>query len=542
VSTRRTWGLTRRSLLNAGASAGAYALIGLPKAALAQGKAWKAGQIAHIIPTANHERFLVKVSFNEVLDFTPRLTVDRRAVDGERTDLAGRFWRFDARGLSADTEYELQVVDESNAALCDPWPLRTFPGPEAKPERLRILSYTCSGGFDSPPLHGKTLYLDMEARRRLLARGMSYKPEVVLANGDQIYWDIKTFLNKPFADFIKREWWDRFGGELDVSRPMLDPVNAEIFTGVCDYQIVGVYGTTLRSTPASFLTDDHDNFENDEYTPGLATMPPNSYGPAGAIQTQAMYYPELLTNRHTPDWLPGGDVAKLVAGSNTAFGAMRYGTLVEALLYDCRRWATYEGDHAVLIPKWTENWLIARTAAEDTAHLFHVPSLPFAYSSGKLGDWYPDLLDQKTGHLTIAREKPGWQRGWFGQHQRLIAAIAAQKTRPPIVIQGDFHASAAGRVTRSGELGLDTPVHVVTTGTLGTGDLGYPSAARGIAPSTSQMIGIEETLSPVEKNGFSIIDVTRDKVTFRMFTWRPPQELAEIDTMEPTLVYEIPRA
>ena len=57
---------------------------------------------------------------------------------------------------------------------------------------------------------------------------------------------------------------------------------------------------------------------------------------------------------------------------------------------------------------------------------------------------------------------------------------------------------------------------------LGTGDIPFPSSYRGIKPSTSQLIGMDQALEPVEKNGFSIIDVTPDKVTFTMFTWRPP--------------------
>jgi hypothetical protein len=51
----------------------------------------------------------------------------------------------------------------------------------------------------------------------------------------------------------------------------------------------------------------------------------------------------------------------------------------------------------------------------------------------------------------------------------------------------------------------------------------------------------EQALKPVEKNGFTVIDVTPDKITFTIFTWRPPQPLAEIDTMKPTLTYEVPR-
>lgn len=39
----------------------------------------------------------------------------------------------------------------------------------------------------------------------------------------------------------------------------------------------------------------------------------------------------------------------------------------------------------------------------------------------------------------------------------------------------DFHRVAlVGQIERSGELNLSTPVHLVMTGSLGTGDLGFP--------------------------------------------------------------------
>ena len=141
----------------------------------------------------------------------------------------------------------------------------------------------------------------------------------------------------------------------------------------------------------------------------------------------------------------------------------------------------------------------------------------------------------------LFQEKPGWQRGWFAQHQRLIEALAAQKRRAPVIVQGDFHASAAGRVVRSGELSLARPVDVVTAGTLGTGDIPFPSSYRSIESTPSQLIGMEQALKPTEKNGFCIIDVTPDKLTFTLFMWRPPQPVEEIDTMKPALVYEVPR-
>jgi hypothetical protein len=502
--------------------------------------AWDEGQLKHVIPAANHDRFLIKTSFKSALPFTPRLSVNGKAVEGFRTDVAGRFWRFDVTSLTPATQYALQITDPGGKPLCASWSLKTFPTPDARPESLRILSYTCGGGYDGAPFHGKTVALNMAARRRLLARGMSFSPDVVIANGDQIYWDQTTTFAKFEPDYAKKEMFDKFG-ELDISVPMMHPKNVETFTKVCDYQIAGLYGTTLRSTPSYFLTDDHDYFDNDTLDAINATLPPDTYGLLGAQQTQHMYYPEHLPDPNRPVWLPGGDRAGMPPDTNMTFGTLRYGSLLETVLYDCRRYVNYKGDHAQVVPQWVEDWLIKRTIAEDTSHFIHIPSLPFAYSSGKLGDWYPDLLDKSSGKLVTYKEKAGWQRGWFGQHQRLIAALASQKKRAPTVVQGDFHASAAGKVHRSGELNLSCPIDIVLTGTLGTGDVAFPSGARGIESTPSQLIGMDEAMKVTEKNGFSIIDITPEKMTFTMFTYRPPQDAAEIDTMKPAMTYEVRR-
>jgi hypothetical protein len=81
----------------------------------------------------------------------------------------------------------------------------------------------------------------------------------------------------------------------------------------------------------------------------------------------------------------------------------------------------------------------------------------------------------------------------------------------------------------------------VLTGTLGTWDLPCPSAFRRMVSTPSQLVGVDEGLKPTEKNGFRIIDVTPDKMTFTVFVWRPPQPAGEIDTMKPALVHEVPR-
>lgn len=141
----------------------------------------------------------------------------------------------------------------------------------------------------------------------------------------------------------------------------------------------------------------------------------------------------------------------------------------------------------------------------------------------------------------LYREKAGWQRGWFAQHQRLIEALAAQKKRTPLIVQGDFHATAVGKMVRSGELSLQRPIEVVMSGALGTGDLAFPSSFRSVESKPSQLIGMDEALKATEKNGFTVVDVTPDKLTFSVFLWRPPQPVEEIDTMKPALVHEVTR-
>jgi hypothetical protein len=503
---------------------------------------WQAGDVIHILPTANHDRFLIKTSFERTRDRAPLLKMEDRTVAGTKTDIDGRFWRFDAEGLRPDTTYELQLTEADGTPITAAWPLKTFPDPAARPKSLRILSYTCAGGHDGALLKGKSFFLNMAARRRLLKRAMSYRPDAVIANGDQIYFDLTTTYQEIDPDYLRREIWEKVG-RIDTSVPMMHGANAPIFMKVCDAQIAGLYGNALRSTPVFFVTDDHDFFDNDEYTAHQATLPPDSYGTPGAEQTQHMYYPEFLPDPNRPEWLPGGDRAGLPPGANMCFGTLRYGALFEAVLYDCRRFVNYKGDHAMIVPQWAEDWLIARTAAEDTTHFFHVPSLPFAYSSGKLGDWYPDFLDKESGQMVVYKKKAGWQRGWFAQHQRLIAAMASQKRRVPVIVQGDFHASAAGSMYRSGEFDrLARPVHVVLTGTLATGDLAFPSSFRAIESKPSQLVGMQQALAITEKNGFSIIDIDADRIVFRMFTWRPPQDIAEIDTMEPAFEYVIETA
>ncbi len=90
-----------------------------------------------------------------------------------------------------------------------------------------------------------------------------------------------------------------------------------------------------------------------------------------------------------------------------------------------------------------------------------------------------------------------------------IEALAAQTKRAPLIVQGDFHATAAGTIVRSGELALARPVDVVMSAALGTGDMAFPSAVRSVESKPSQLVGMDEALKPTEKNGFTGIRSTQ---------------------------------
>jgi hypothetical protein len=106
-------------------------------------KGWNYGEVMHILPTVNHNRFLIKMSFVKPLAAAPLLHVGKAAtVTGAITDTEGRFWMFDSPGLAPDTKYMLTLTDSRGNKLCDPWPLKTFPHPDSSPERARLLIYT----------------------------------------------------------------------------------------------------------------------------------------------------------------------------------------------------------------------------------------------------------------------------------------------------------------------------------------------------------------------------------------------------------------
>lgn len=500
---------------------------------------WDAGSVAHLLPAVNHGRIRLKASFTSPQDEPPRLRVGERSVRGLRSDTKGRFFVFDAGGLAPATRYPLRLVGASGEALCDEWPLATFPEPDSEPEHFRLLAYTCAGGPDDLYNFGFfNAYLPIAQRQRLFARALSFAPHAVVANGDHVYWDLKSKFGWAMGR-SPRAWWN--AGFFDRERPILGSENEEVLTRAFGPQIAGLYGVRFRSLPVFFLQDDHDYGENDEASEALRTFPPDPFMLDLARTTQRLYYPELLADRS----LPPGRV--LPGGVSESFGQLRYGRLFEGLLYDCRRYLSNARDpgldHAEsrFVPADVEAWLAARTASSPCAHLAHMPSTPLLWSAGKWGEWYPDFKDPE-GVLRADVGKPYWPEGWQDQHDRLVAAASARRDRTPLFVSGDLHATAAGRIVASrGRSFADHPVVSVLSGAVGTGALGWPSQFRGQLPVPSGSVDAEEWVAPIEENGFSLLDFTPGRLRISFFRWRPEQGEAAIDRLEPFEVLELAR-
>ena len=510
-----------------------------PSMSLAAPGSWSGGRVEHLIPTANHNRFMIKAVF-AVPPVNPELHVGQRHVRGAATDSAGFGYAFDVQDLAANTRYELRLFDGATA-LSDPWPLSTFPAPDAKSDRTRLLVFTCAGGHPLMSEGENSSFLPMKTRRSLLDRGLSFQPDAMIAIGDHIYWDQRTTIESALASRRERvENYNRVVGMLDREQPARGSANEAILKVAAGAQITPLYGTALRSTPSYFLNDDHDYFENDEATERFVTLPPYHYQRDFLNFVRDLYFPEFLPDGHRPRAISGAMDGEL----NRSFGAFRWGQLCEVLMYDCAGYLSLKGAVAGLIPDEVERWLKRRTADETVAQLVHVPSHPFGWSAGKWREWYPDVADAgqlgaqvaqigvagEQFKLTTNKPKFMWQNGWWQQHQRLLESLAGQKRRAGVVLSGDLHATGHAQIVQSGALAFaKNPINTIISGTLGTGQ-GWPSKVRGTPPLTAADLKLESPAPISERNGFTILDITPDDIRVRLFAWR--RETASVDAID----------
>lgn len=490
---------------------------------------WDAGSVSLIIPTANHERFRIKVVFKEALENTPNLQIGDQQTAGEQTDSLGQHFTFDAKELEADTEYQLQLFAASGQSLTGTWPLKTLPAPNAEPAKGRFLFLTCMGGADFArhPFELNPLCLHSTGRRRLLRRALSFKPDATIAIGDHVYWDTRGRSGMAMSQSpISRLTVAPF----DTEQPALGGENEGRLKRIVQEQIPDVYGVALRSTPSFFVQDDHDYYENDEATEDLKTFPASPFMLEAATATQKLYYPEFvnwqgLNRLHEPD-----------GNLSMHHGTLRFGKLVEMLIYDCRRDMDV-GEQGYFMHPQVEDWIVGRTANSDANHIFNVPSTPVLWTAGKWGEWYPDVASKSADGLTITEDKYLWSAAWNKQHDRILSTISQRKSGVPLVISGDLHATGLGQITSSNDHNFAAnPIISALVGTPGTGKHGWPSAFRGQGPQISKTLAAENFYEPVEENGFSIIDVTSDSVTISQFRWKPEDGAEAIDRLEPFFV------
>ena len=525
--------MDRRTFLATSTAAG-LATLPLNRAA-AQNRTgrtnWSAGALEHLLPTVDHQNILIKASFTKPYSAAPWLRVDGQRFRGRPTDSEGLFWTFHAGGLAPAQRHQCVLLDATGNTLCDTWPLKTFPLPEHAPKSFRALIFTCAGGDQI-----SKRYLPMLMRIKLLERGLSFNPDALVAIGDHVYWDQRSSSrsgsNKNAVDYA---------GGFDRTLPVLGTANERVLKNAVGPQIADLYRTYCRSVPVFFFQDDHDHFDNDEADDKLVTFPPDWFNLQAARASQWLYYPEFLADANRPTGLASSSAAdRFPANLSESFGTLRFGNLVEMLMYDCRRHLTLTGASAGFVPPEVEAWLIKRMQAPEAAHVVNLPSTPIGWTAGKWGEWYADM--ERDRKPTIAIPKPYWQSGWRAQHDRLVQAASNMKGRVPLFISGDLHAIGYGRMLASGSINLSAnPVHSILAGPLGTG-VGWPSGRRGMVPQIPQGIKFDELIPALEQNGFIIADFTPERIAIRFFKWdRHTQTIADMDTLEPFRTVELPR-
>jgi hypothetical protein len=75
-----------------------------------------------------------------------------------------------------------------------------------------------------------------------------------------------------------------------------------------------------------------------------------------------------------------------------------------------------------------------------------------------------------------------------------------------------------------------------------TSDGGWASEFRGVGPKPPQHLDMEETVTPIEENGFLLADLTPEMKTLRYFKWnQKTQPITDTDTLEPFHTTELRR-
>jgi len=469
--------------------------------------------VRHLLPTASDTQLSITLSLWQARSVLTLLMGPRKII-GTKVDSEGFHWTFQVSALTPGTTYELQLADDKGP-IYEPWPLKTLPARESLPESLTLLAFTCAGGGDGFGDGRRQFFKPHTFRQRMFEHALARNPDIAIAIGDHIYWDLRGgeapwFGRNPAALALKY-------GEFDRTLPMLGTVNEAVLKRVGGEQIADLYGTRFRSTPIYFVSDDHDYFENDDAEAEIVTFPADAFSQRAHATMAKLFYPAL------PD-APVSSMAR-------SFGTLRYGRLFEAPMFDCAGHMSLGGETASLVPAEIEHWLVSRAAQSEALHFALVPSHPFGWTAGKWREWYPDvvapenytgvvmnnLLGGTQGALTTKAQKYLWQVGWWQQHQRVLRALS-QRSGSRFTFSGDIHAQGAVALTKSDELDLGKhPVQSLLVGPVSTSDVTWPSAARGIAAALPTQLSAESIVATKEVNGFTMFRFTPTQATAELY-------------------------
>ena len=492
--------------------------------------------IRHILPTVTDTRISISCSLAQPVQ-SLLLRVANEVFRGEQRDSEGLHWSFTAEDLTANTQYQLQLLD-GEIPVGDTWPLRTFPAEDAAVDQLKLAAFTCAGGGDAFGFNGLQYFKPHAFRHRLFDELLAQSPDAVIAIGDHIYWDLRGGDRPPLGRrksalirWIIGAYLRVKYGVFDRALPLLDSPNEAVLKRIADEQIADLYGTRFKSTPIFFISDDHDYFENDDAEKDIVTFPADSFSREAHRAVADLYYPPLP---HAP-----------THDAQRSFGLFKYGNLFEAPLLDCAGQMSLaeheqsgEGDaqeknSARLFPEPIERWVFDRIETSQAEHFALVPSHPIGWTAGKWREWYPDVVapygfeglvtnelnfeGATKGVLTTKAQKYLWQRGWWTQHQRLLRALS-ERPGSRFTFSGDIHAQGAVAIEVSGEETLPGGlVKSLLVGPVSTSDATWPSFARGIPANQPGWLQTATLSVTEEVNGFTLFDITSSGVVAQLF-------------------------
>ena len=81
---------------------------------------------------------------------------------------------------------------------------------------------------------------------------------------------------------------------------------------------------------------------------------------------------------------------------------------------------------------------------------------------------------------------------------------------------GDIHAVGSNQIIKSGDYLLRKPILSTLVGPISSSTGTWPSAARGIVANKPEFLDVNEKLKIKEENGFSLINITSQKVKINL--------------------------